>query len=155
MTFSVLRSVCATESQSWCQDAISQFKLRNPQVCKFWFGHLTTEIVPNTTTEIGSRHYMSTEISSPSSPVHWIFRFHKTLIGISMTHSTVIHLSWGLLYLQTTIKDWKSGFFFLLPKRWIHHFMPNPFAEDHRLLTHTGASPEQCEVDISTNLFNR
>lgn len=95
--------------------------------CKHCFGHLTTEIVPNNRNEIGSRHYMSAEISSPSPPVLGIFRFHKTWVGISMTHSPVIHLS--LLYLWHCHKRLKIKifFFFLFLKRWIHHFKPNAF----------------------------
>lgn len=78
--------------------------------CKHCFGHLTTEIVPNNWNEIGSRHYMSAEISSPSPPVLGIFRFHKTWVGISMTHSPVIHLS--LLYLWHCHKRLKIRIFF-------------------------------------------
>lgn len=93
---------------SWCQDAICQRKLWNPR-CKHCVGHLTTEIVPNNWNEIGSRHYMSAEISSPSPPVLGIFRFHKTWVGISMTHSPVIHLS--LLYLWHCHKRLKIRIF--------------------------------------------
>lgn len=77
--------------------------------CKHCVGHLTTEIVPNNWNEIGSRHYMSAEISSPSPPVLGIFRFHKTWVGISMTHSPVIHLS--LLYLWHCHKRLKIRIF--------------------------------------------
>lgn len=72
-------------------------------VCKFHFGHLTTEIVPNDKNEMGLRHYMSAYFSSPSPPLQCTFGFHKTLVEISITHSAVTHLSEGLLYLQHSL----------------------------------------------------
>lgn len=115
------------------------------------FGHLTTEIVLNKN-EIGSRHYMSAEISSPSLPVHCIVRFHKPLVGISMTHSAVIRLSRGLLYLQHCYKRLKIRIFFFCLRG---EFIISCKRHLHRITDylHIRVHP-QSSVDINTNLFS-